>query len=82
MDAIEPCLHQGYCPYKRENILPAVAQLTQQTLAMILAGGRGERLGRLTDWRAKPGLPFGGKFRIIDFALSNCVNSKIRRIGI
>jgi len=82
MDAIEPCLHQGYCPYQRENILPAVAQLTQQTLAMILAGGRGERLGRLTDWRAKPALPFGGKFRIIDFALSNCVNSKIRRIGI
>ena len=42
---------------------------------MILAGGRGSRLRPLTDWRAKPAVPFGGKFRIIDFALSNCVNS-------
>lgn len=49
---------------------------------MVLAGGRGERLGPLTEWRAKPSVPFGGKFRIIDFALSNCVNSGIRRIGI
>ena len=48
----------------------------------MLAGGRGTRLGPLTDWRAKPAVPFGGKFRIIDFALSNCVNSGIRRIGI
>ena len=45
-------------------------------------GGRGTRLRQLTDWRAKPAVPFGGKFRIIDFALSNCVNSGIRRIGI
>jgi glucose-1-phosphate adenylyltransferase len=49
---------------------------------MILAGGRGSRLGPLTDWRAKPAVPFAGKFRIIDFSLSNCVNSGIRRIGI
>jgi glucose-1-phosphate adenylyltransferase len=49
---------------------------------MILAGGRGSRLGPLTDWRAKPAVPFAGKFRIIDFALSNCVNSGVRRIGI
>ena len=49
---------------------------------MILAGGRGSRLYQLTDWRAKPAVPFGGKFRIIDFALSNCVNSGIRHIGI
>ncbi len=49
---------------------------------MVLAGGRGTRLGPLTDWRAKPAVPFGGKFRIIDFTLSNCVNSGIRRIGV
>jgi glucose-1-phosphate adenylyltransferase len=54
----------------------------QSTIALILAGGRGERLRQLTDWRAKPAVPFGGKFRIIDFTLSNCVNSGIRRIGI
>jgi glucose-1-phosphate adenylyltransferase len=57
-------------------------RLTRSTVAMILAGGRGTRLGPLTDWRAKPAVPFGGKFRIIDFALSNCVNSGVRRIGI
>ena len=56
--------------------------LTKSTMALILAGGRGSRLAQLTDWRAKPSIPFGGKFRIIDFALSNCVNSGIRRIGI
>jgi glucose-1-phosphate adenylyltransferase len=55
---------------------------TRSALALILAGGRGSRLGPLTDWRAKPAVPFGGKFRIIDFALSNCVNSGIRRIGV
>jgi glucose-1-phosphate adenylyltransferase len=49
---------------------------------LILAGGRGSRLGELTDWRAKPSVPFGGKFRIIDFPLSNCINSGIRRIGV
>src|SRR5580765_1529791 len=54
----------------------------RSTVALVLAGGRGERLRQLTDWRAKPAVPFGGKFRIIDFALSNCVNSGIRRIGI
>ncbi|MBX3616941.1 glucose-1-phosphate adenylyltransferase [Nitrosomonas sp.] len=52
------------------------------TLALILAGGRGSRLHQLTDWRAKPAVPFGGKFRIIDFPLSNCVNSGVRRIGV
>ena len=56
--------------------------LAQHALAIVLAGGRGSRLAELTDWRAKPAVPFGGKFRIIDFALSNCVNSGIRRIGI
>lgn len=52
------------------------------TIALILAGGRGSRLHQLTDWRSKPAVPFGGKFRIIDFPLSNCVNSGIRRIGV
>ncbi|VFM96480.1 MAG: glucose-1-phosphate adenylyltransferase [Candidatus Kentron sp. G] len=59
-----------------------VSQITRETLALILAGGRGSRLKHLTLWRAKPAVPFGGKFRIIDFPLSNCINSGIRRIGI
>jgi glucose-1-phosphate adenylyltransferase len=59
-----------------------VSRLTRQSLALVLAGGRGSRLCELTDWRAKPAVAFGGKFRIIDFALSNCVNSGIRRIGV
>ena len=59
-----------------------VSRLTRDTLALILAGGQGSRLHELTNWRAKPGLHFGGKFRIIDFALSNCLNSGIRRIGV
>jgi len=58
------------------------AQLTRQTMALILAGGQGSRLHELTDWRAKPAVPFGGKFRIIDFPLSNCINSGIRRVGV
>lgn len=59
-----------------------VSRITKNTYAMILAGGRGSRLHQLTDWRAKPAVPFGGKFRIIDFVLSNCVNSGIRRISV
>ncbi len=59
-----------------------VSRLTRDTLALILAGGRGSRLKQLTMWRAKPAVPFGGKFRIIDFPLSNCVNSGIRKVGI
>jgi len=59
-----------------------VSLLTRNSLALVLAGGRGSRLKQLTLWRAKPAVPFGGKFRIIDFALSNCVNSGIRRIGV
>jgi glucose-1-phosphate adenylyltransferase len=59
-----------------------VSHLTRGTFAIILAGGRGSRLMQLTDWRSKPAVPFGGKFRIIDFTLSNCVNSGIRRIGV
>ncbi len=57
-------------------------QLSRRTLALVLAGGRGSRLQGLTDRRAKPAVHFGGKFRIIDFALSNCLNSGMRRIGV
>jgi len=56
--------------------------MTQRTYALVLAGGRGSRLRQLTDWRAKPSVPFAGKLKIIDFPLSNCVNSGIRRIGV
>ena len=59
-----------------------VSALTKNTVALILAGGKGSRLKDLTNWRAKPAVPFGGKFRIIDFPLSNCINSGIRRIGV
>ncbi len=59
-----------------------VSRLTRNTVALVLAGGRGDRLRDLTRWRAKPAVPFGGKFRIIDFPLSNCVNSGIRRIAV
>ena len=54
----------------------------RNSMAIVLAGGRGTRLARLTDWRAKPAVSFGGSYRIIDFALSNCVNSGLRRIGV
>ncbi len=56
--------------------------VAKQTMALVLAGGRGSRLKMLTDNRAKPAVYFGGKYRIIDFALSNCVNSGIMRIGV
>jgi glucose-1-phosphate adenylyltransferase len=56
--------------------------LTRKTLALVLAGGEGSRLKDLTKWRAKPAVPFGGKYRIVDFVLSNCVNSGIRKIGV
>ncbi len=66
-----------------ENVIYRyVSQLTRDTLVLILAGGRGSRLYELTDYRAKPAVHFGGKYRIIDFPLSNCVNSGLRRIGI
>ena len=59
-----------------------LSRLTRGTLAVIMAGGRGERLRQLTEDRCKPATPFGGKFRIIDFVLSNCVNSGIRQISV
>ena len=72
----------AYGAVKHDPHGPLITQLARDALAIVLAGGRGSRLGPLTDWRAKPAVPFGGKFRIIDFTLSNCVNSGIRRIGI
>lgn len=56
--------------------------LAAQTAAVILAGGKGTRLGALTRHECKPALPFGGRYRNIDFSLSNCVNSGIRQIGV
>jgi len=56
--------------------------LQKSTLAIVLACGRGTRLGPLTDKSVKPAVHFGGKYRIVDFALSNCLNSGIRRIAV
>jgi glucose-1-phosphate adenylyltransferase len=59
-----------------------VSQLTRNTFAMVLEGERSHGLHELTDWRSKPAVAFGGKFRIVDFTLSNCVNSGVRRVGV
>jgi glucose-1-phosphate adenylyltransferase len=67
-------------PQTRSSSGRYVSRLTSGALAVIMAGGRGERLKDLTLHRCKPATPFGGKFRIIDFVLSNCVNSGIRQI--
>ncbi|MEJ4045982.1 glucose-1-phosphate adenylyltransferase [Erwinia sp. SLM-02] len=66
----------------KHDPLMLARQLPTQTVSLILAGGRGTRLRDLTAKRAKPAVHFGGKFRIIDFALSNCLNSGIRRIAV
>ena len=67
---------------KKKMHEPGAGSLARNTIAYVLAGGRGSRLKELTDNRAKPAVYFGGKSRIIDFALSNAVNSGIRRIGV
>jgi glucose-1-phosphate adenylyltransferase len=56
--------------------------MANRTIALILAGGAGTRLTVLSEERAKPAVPFGGKFRIIDFTLSNCINSGIYTVGV
>jgi glucose-1-phosphate adenylyltransferase len=66
-------------PHSQE---PAAAPLARSAMAFVLAGGRGSRLMELTDRRAKPAVYFGGKSRIIDFALSNAINSGIRRVAV
>ena len=68
-----------HCNYVETKI---ATEVTRKTLVLVLAGGEGSRLGELTKWRAKPAVPFGGKYRMIDFTLSNCVNSGLRRIGV
>ncbi|RTZ76381.1 MAG: glucose-1-phosphate adenylyltransferase, partial [Gammaproteobacteria bacterium] len=68
--------------YKYYTETKIATEVTRQTLVLVLAGGEGSRLKGLTKWRAKPAVPFGGKYRIIDFALSNCINSGLRRIGV
>jgi glucose-1-phosphate adenylyltransferase len=57
-------------------------EILRDTFALVLAGGNGTRLGELTRWQCKPAIPFGGHFRNIDFTLSNCINSGVRRIGV
>ena len=74
--------HQQAKLYRYYTEPKMVTELTRRTLALVLAGGEGSRLKDLTSWRAKPAVPFGGKYRIIDFVLSNCVNSGIRRVGV
>jgi glucose-1-phosphate adenylyltransferase len=76
------CPHQPYCEMREQTDMRFISQLTRNTFAIILAGGRGTRLQQLTDYRSKPAVPFAGKFRILDFTLSNCVNSGIRKIGV
>ena len=66
----------------KENPLPSTEEMANETLVLILAGGRGSRLYELTDQRAKPAVYFGGGHRIIDFALSNCINSGLLKIGV
>ncbi len=66
----------------KQNKSRFISNITKETYALVLAGGRGSRLFEMTDRRAKPAVYFGGKFRIIDFPLSNCINSGVRRIGI
>lgn len=60
----------------------AASHVVASTFAVVLAGGRGKRLRQLTDWRAKPAMPFAGKLKIIDFTLSNCINSGVRRVAV
>tara|TARA_Y100001933_G_scaffold83812_2_gene85257 strand:- start:6284 stop:7594 length:1311 start_codon:yes stop_codon:yes gene_type:complete len=62
--------------------LPDAGDAADETVAVVLAGGRGARLGALTRYECKPALPFGGFYRNIDFSLSNCANSGIKQIGV
>ncbi len=82
MNAKDESLSQVFASTRSNWGSRFISQITHESMAIVLAGGRGSRLQHLTNWRAKPAMPFAGKFRIIDFTLSNCVNSGIRRIGI
>ncbi len=74
LDPAPPVLHDGDRPQESEEIVLI------DVLTLVLAGGKGTRLGPLTRDRAKPAVPFGGLYRIIDFTLSNCLNSGLRRM--
>ncbi len=76
--------HAGVATYRspRGSHASFLGALSRKTYAMVLAGGRGTRLMQLTNWRAKPAVPFAGTLRIIDFPLSNCINSGIRRVSV
>src|SRR3970040_2050480 len=82
MDFMRGSADKGGTTMYRDQTARHISRLTHDTMAPILAGARGARLKQLTLWRAKPAVPFGGKFRIVDFPLSNCMNSGIRRVGI
>jgi glucose-1-phosphate adenylyltransferase len=82
MNVVEERLRYEERTHSRSLDSSLAGLAARSTVAMVLAGGRGTRLKQLTDWRAKPAVSFGGKFRIIDFALSNCINSGIRRVDI
>src|SRR6266704_6722526 len=91
MDSIDAAGHHAPCAERdssggsigaQTKMTTSNAPLARQTLAYVLAGGRGSRLMELTDRRAKPAVYFGGKTRIIDFALSNALNSGIRRMAV
>ena len=71
MSNITPCPKQAYCEMRDQTDMRYISHLTRNTFAIILAGGRGSRLRQLTDFRSKPAVPFAGKFRSLDFALSN-----------
>jgi glucose-1-phosphate adenylyltransferase len=82
MSAVEERVRSARQSAVRSSEARYSALAARSTVALVLAGGRGSRLKQLTDWRAKPSVAFGGKFRIIDFTLSNCLNSGIRRIDV
>src|SRR2546423_7102043 len=82
MTAVEELVRPRQQAAARASDARSIALAVKNTVALVLAGGRGSRLKQLTDWRAKPSVAFGGKYRIIDFTLSNCLNSGIRRIDI
>lgn len=81
VDEAQPIRHE-YRSRVRDSASIDNHLLANQCFAMLLAGGRGSRLQDLTDWRAKPAVPFAGTLKIVDFPLSNCVNSGIRRIAV
>jgi glucose-1-phosphate adenylyltransferase len=79
----KPAAQQSCWRERSDRLLARIPSAwVRNSMAIVLAGGRGTRLAQLTDWRAKPAVSFGGSYRIIDFALSNCVNSGLRRVGV